>query len=56
MACKLMRTAEDKWRRLRGFKLLADIIKGVKFQDGIRETENIQQDTALELSLSHISN
>ena len=56
MACKRMRTAEDKWRRLRGFKLLADIIKGVKFQDGIRETENIQQDTALELSLSHISN
>ena len=38
MACKRMRTAEDKWRRLRGFKLLADIIKGVKFQDGIRET------------------
>lgn len=48
MACKLMRTAEDNWRRLRGFKLLADIIKGVMFRDGIRETEGDQQDTALE--------
>ena len=48
MACKLMRTAEDNWRRLRCFKLLADIIKGVKFQDGRHETECIQQDTALE--------
>ena len=48
MVCKLMRTAEDNWRRLRGFKLFANIIKGLKFQDGIRETENIQQDTALE--------
>ena len=47
MACKLMRTAEDNWRKLRGFKLLADIIKGVKFQDGIRETEIIPQDTVL---------
>lgn len=48
MAFKLMKTAESNWRRLRGFKLLADVIKGVKFQDGIRETEEYQQDIALE--------
>ncbi len=48
MAFKLMRTAESNWRRLRGFKLLADVIKGVKFQDGIRETEENQQDIVLE--------
>ena len=48
MAFKLMKTAESNWRRLRGFKLLADVIKGVKFQDGIRETEENQQDIALE--------
>ncbi|MBO1365485.1 IS256 family transposase [Vibrio cholerae] len=47
MAFKLMQTAESNWRRLRGFKLLADVIKGVKFQDGIRETEKSQQDIAL---------
>ena len=48
MAFKLMKTAASNWRRLRGFKLLADVIKGVKFQDGIRETEENQQDIALE--------
>ena len=48
MAFKLMKTAESNWRRLRGFKLLADVIKGVKFQDGIRETEEDQQDIAFE--------
>lgn len=36
MAWKLMTTAQGKWRRLRGYKLLADVIKGVKFQDGER--------------------
>lgn len=34
MAYKLMTTAESKWRRLRGYALLADVIKGVKFKDG----------------------
>ncbi|OOF29429.1 hypothetical protein BZJ21_16010, partial [Salinivibrio costicola subsp. alcaliphilus] len=48
MACKLMRTAEANWRRLRGFTLLADVIKGVKFRDGVREPEGDQQDTALD--------
>ena len=47
MACKLMRTAEANWRRLRGFALLADVIEGVKFRDGIRETENDQQNIAI---------
>jgi len=27
MAYKLMRSAETKWRRLRGFALLADVVK-----------------------------
>ena len=48
MAYKLMRIAEARWSRLRGFKLLADVIEGVKFTDGIRETRDSQQDTALE--------
>ena len=48
MAFKLMKTAESNWRRLRGFKLLADVIRGVKFQDGIRKTEEYQKDIALE--------
>ncbi len=47
MACKLMRAAESNWRRLRGFALLAELIEGVKFRDGIRETENDQQSIAI---------
>ena len=47
MACKLMKTAESNWRRLKGFKLLADVIEDVKFIDGIRESEGDQQDIAI---------
>ena len=36
MIFKLAQSAEKKWYRLRGFKLLADVIKGVKFKDGER--------------------
>ncbi|MBT7444453.1 MAG: IS256 family transposase [Methylococcales bacterium] len=34
MAWKLMTTAESKWRRLKGYKLLADVVQGIKFKDG----------------------
>ncbi len=37
MVFQLCRSAEKRWRRLRGYKLLADVIKNVKFVDGIRE-------------------
>jgi putative transposase len=41
MVFKLAQSAEKRWRKLRGFKLLADVIDGVKFVDGEREeTEN----------------
>ncbi len=36
MTWKLMETAQNKWRRLRGYKLLADVVEGVKFKDGER--------------------
>ncbi|PCS21723.1 hypothetical protein [Candidatus Enterovibrio escicola] len=47
MACKLVQTSEVNWHRLRGFKLLSDIIKGVKFKNGICEINVNHQDTAL---------
>ena len=34
MAWKLMTTAQQRWQRLRGHKLLADVIEGVQFKDG----------------------
>lgn len=36
MVYKLGQSAQKRWRRLRGFKLLAEVIKGVKFKDGER--------------------
>lgn len=43
MAWKLMTTAQNNWRRLRGYRLLADVIRGVKFKDGERvELDQLQ--------------
>nr|WP_035275383.1 transposase [Desulfogranum japonicum] len=36
MVFKLGQSAQKKWRRLRGFKLLADVVRGVEFKDGER--------------------
>ena len=33
-------SAEKRWRKLRGFKLLADVIDGVKFVDGEKQEIN----------------
>lgn len=43
MAYKLIVTAQKKWRRLRGYRLLADVIQGVKFKDGERVESDQQQ-------------
>ena len=53
MAYKLMTTAQTKWRRLRGYKLLADVVKGVKFKDGER-VEPDQQQGAAETAIHQI--
>ena len=37
---KLGLSAQTRWRRLRGFNRLAEVIRGVKFQDGIRVDAN----------------
>ncbi len=48
MVYKLGLSAEKGWRRLRGFKKLADVIDGVKFIDGIdEETVKQQRNAAL---------
>ena len=36
MVYKLGQSAQKNWRKLRGFKLLADVIRGVQFKDGER--------------------
>ncbi len=37
MVFQLCRAAEKNWRRLTGYKLMADVIRDVRFVDGIRE-------------------
>ncbi len=39
MVFKLCQSAQRKWRRLDGPHRLAEIIKGVKFKDGVKLTE-----------------
>lgn len=46
MVYKLGLSAEKGWRRLRGFRKLADVINGVKFIDGIYEKTVKQQRSA----------
>jgi putative transposase len=42
MIFKLGQCAEQNWRNLRGFDCLAKVITGVKFEDGIETTQNVQ--------------
>lgn len=40
MVYKLGLSAQTRWRKLRGFNHLADVIRGVKFQDGVQMETN----------------
>jgi putative transposase len=46
MAFKLIETAQAKWLRLRGYQQLAEVITGMKFVNGIKQTGDLQQDAA----------
>ena len=38
MVFKLALAAEKRWRRLNGSALLPEVIRGVRFIDGVKET------------------
>ena len=40
MAYKLLAAAQERWRRVNGHELVADVLDTVKFKDGIRITED----------------
>jgi putative transposase len=44
MAYKLLESAQERWRRFNGHELVADVLDGVKFKDGIKTTDNDNQD------------
>jgi putative transposase len=45
MAYKLLDAAQERWRKFNGHELVADVLDGVKFKDGIRVTNNDNQTT-----------
>jgi transposase-like protein len=44
MAYKLLATAQERWRRFNGHHLVADVLDGATFKDGIRITEDNTND------------
>jgi putative transposase len=44
MAYKLLDSAQDRWRRFNGHELVADVLAGVKFKDGIKVTDDDTND------------
>jgi len=40
MVFKLTKTAEQNWRTLKGHALLAQVVQGVKFKDGLQEGQS----------------
>ena len=40
MAYKLLDAAQERWRRVTGHELVADVLAGVKFKDGIKVTDD----------------
>jgi transposase-like protein len=40
MAYKLLEAAQERWRRINGHELVADVLDGAKFKDGIKVTED----------------
>jgi hypothetical protein len=47
MAYKLLATAQERWRRFNGHHLVADVLAGVKFKDGIQVTNDDNHDDGM---------
>lgn len=43
MVFKLSQSAEKRWRRLRGFRKLADVVQGIRFKDGVQVVNDADQ-------------
>lgn len=39
MVFKLLKNAQKRWKRIKGFRRLAEVITGVEFRDGVRVTD-----------------
>jgi hypothetical protein len=43
MAYKLLKAAQERWRRFNGHELVADVLASAKFKDGIKVTRDNNQ-------------
>ena len=46
MVYKLGQSAQKRWHRIRGYRCLPEVVRGVKFVDGIAQKERPQQEAA----------
>lgn len=53
MVFKLGMSAQQSWRRLRGFEFLAKVIAGVKFRDGLEQTPSATKAVARKREREH---
>ena len=44
MAHKLLETTQERWRRFNSHELVADVLAGMKFNDGIKVTDDDNHD------------
>ena len=47
MAYKLLESAHERWRRFNGHELVADVLDGVTFKDGIKVPEDDNHDDGM---------
>ena len=46
MVYKLLQSAQKRWKRIKGFRLLAEIVTGVKFRNGERVSDQLDRKAA----------
>ena len=47
MAYKLLDAAQERWRRFNGHELVGDVLAGVKFKDGVKVTDDDNNDNEM---------
>ena len=47
MAYKLLDAAQERWRRFNGHELVGDVLAGAKFKDGVKVTEDDNNDNEM---------
>ena len=46
MVFKLTQLAQKRWKKLKGSRLLADVVIGIEFRDGIKQVKNVNSEAA----------